>query len=277
VSPALFGTYIELCLALFEERHVEADLLVEELLHWGSGTTGALRVLTLSDEDLGEGQAARYRRLLSEDIGGDIRPLRAEERVVAEAELRRALDLLEAGAPDFIREMRPLIRQIVLVEPATGSAASGLSFEGASTFSLWGAIVMNADEFGGRLDIAMTLVHEAAHNLLFGLALGGRLTENDEADRFASPLRPDLRPMEGVAHATYVTARMISLLETLVGSGSLTTDEVASAREKLTRNERSYQQGLATLDAHASFTSSGSAVFSQLRRFMDRRQAALTS
>lgn len=267
IPPALFGCYFELVLALFDEREDEAAALVDELLQLPAPESAALRILTLDDHDLGPGQSDRYRRLLRADIGGDIQPLAADRRGEAIACLSEALDLIRRAAPAFFGEFLGLIREIVAAAPEAG--ARGFTFGGASAFSLWGALVLNADGFGDRLDVAVSLAHEAAHTLLFGLALGGTLTENDLAERYRSPLREDLRPMEGVAHATFVTARMIYVLEALIGSGLLSSAETLRAREELAVNQRACKDGLATVFTDARFTPAGAATFENLRRYID--------
>jgi HEXXH motif-containing protein len=62
------------------------------------------------------------------------------------------------------------------------------------------------------------LTHEAAHSLLLGYTLGAPLVESDPAERFSSPLREDLRPMDGIVHATYVLARMHYIIASSVCS-----------------------------------------------------------
>ena len=263
VSPGLFGVYVDLVLAIFAERDRDVEALLDELLGPWPVLEG-LRIVTLDDAQLGGGQSARYQRLLSEDIACAIEPLRPDALEVGAARLTRALDLLQAGAPDLFGEFRALVRQVVLVAP--GAGPQGFTFGGASTFSLWGALVLDAEGFGDRLSVAVSLAHEAAHTHLFGLALGGRLTENDEAERYASPLRRDVRPMEGVAHAAYVTARMIYALKALVASGELDARETGLAADRLAVNEAALAQGLATVMANARFTPAGAAAFEGLRR-----------
>jgi hypothetical protein len=275
VPPALFGCYFELVLALFDERDDEAAALVDELLQFPAPESAALRIVTLDDHDLGSGQSSRYRRLLRADIGGEIQPLGPRRCGEAGARLTEALELLRLAAPELSGELLGLVREIVAAAPEKGPR--GFIFGGASTFSLWGALVLNADGFGDRLDIAVSLAHEAAHTLLFGLALGGALTENDPAERYRSPLREDPRPMEGVAHATFVTARMICALEALIGSGLLSDGETVRARDQLAVNEQAREDGLATVFAGARFTPAGASTFDGLRRYVDGQRTRLVS
>ena len=264
VPPGLFAVYVELVLAIFADRDLEVEALLDKLLGPWPVAEG-LRIVTLDDAELGVGQSARYQRLLIDDIACAIEPLRPDALEAAAARLTQGLDLLSVGAPDLFREFRALVRQVVLVAP--GAGPQGFSFGGASTFSLWGALVLNAEGFSDRVSIAVSLAHEAAHTHLFGLALGGRLTENDEDERYPSPLRRDMRPMEGVAHAAYVTARMVYALKALIASGELDARETGLASDRLSVNEAAQAQGLATVMDNARFTPVGAAAFEGLRRW----------
>ncbi len=68
------------------------------------------------------------------------------------------------------------------------------------------------------------LLHETAHQLLFGLSLDQPVVENDVEERYASPLRPDPRPMDGIFHATFVCARMRYGYVRLDGSQTVALD-----------------------------------------------------
>src|SRR5579862_2380255 len=53
VSPGLFGAYVELVLAVFDERDADAECLVREILNWRFGGASDLRIVTLDDRELG--------------------------------------------------------------------------------------------------------------------------------------------------------------------------------------------------------------------------------
>ena len=95
-----------------------------------------------------------------------------------------------------------------------------LQFDGASTFYLWGAVFVRV---AGKspVELAEALAHETGHLLLFGLTIGRPLVENSYDERYASPLREDPRPMEGLVHAAYVLARMHYTRASLLKSGAL--------------------------------------------------------
>ena len=88
---------------------------------------------------------------------------------------------------DFHAEVRLLLRMIVLGAPARGARG----FNGASTFFLWGAALLNANAKRSRMSLIDLVVHESSHVLLFGLAAEGALLRNSSNERYASPLRPD--------------------------------------------------------------------------------------
>jgi len=264
--PAVFAAYVELVTALFDDREAEAPRHVADLLRSLPFAPQEQRILTLDDADLGAGQAARYARLFIDDLAFDLEPVVATARADAEARLTAALDLLAEGAPGIRAEMDALVRQIVLVSAAV--RPDRIAFGGASTFSLWGALAINADRLGGRLETAVSLAHEAAHSLLFGLTLGGRLVENDDETLHPSPLRRDPRPLEGVAHAAYVTARMAYALRALLASDALTMAERGEARDLLAGYEHAARQGFETVMVHARFTPAGAAAFEGLRAYL---------
>jgi HEXXH motif-containing protein len=261
VGASLFGLYVDLVVAAFDEGTAAIQPLIDDILADALAPPG-LRVVTLRDADLGAGQSDRYRRLLRDDLHFTLDPVPDADWPLATGRLGAALALLEAGAPDVLGELLALIGQIVVV--SASAAPEGIAFGGASTFSLWGAIALNAEPLGERLAGAVMLAHEAAHCHLFGLALGGRLVENDDDERHPSPLRADSRPLEGVAHATFVTARMIHTLRALLASGALDAAETTAAHARLERNEAAYGAGLATVLANARFTPAGAAAFEAL-------------
>src|SRR4029079_2065173 len=64
VATVIFGAYTGLVEAIFFDDIETASKIANELCAADFGRVGDLRIVTLHDSDLGEGQAARYRRLL---------------------------------------------------------------------------------------------------------------------------------------------------------------------------------------------------------------------
>jgi HEXXH motif-containing protein len=184
-------------------------------------------------------------------------------------QLAGAFALLECGDPELAGEIRALLREIVL---AVGPIRPGsMTFDGASSFMLWGAIVLNPRMFTSALDVAQALAHESGHNLLFGLCADGGLVEDDDVPRYTSPLRQDLRPMDGIVHATFVTARMHRSLLELRASGALSGADGERSDRLLTAHVRNFAQGWEIVARDARLTERGRSIMDGARRHMEAR------
>jgi hypothetical protein len=270
VAPGLFAIYTALVEAALREDAAEAAALAGQLGQACEEAVQSLRLVNLTDEDLGPGQAERYRRLITGDepeIIIPLAPVDEAERLRAGRLMATTLALLDTAAPEIAGELRALVREVVTVHSAAQAGDSAaLELDGASSFYLWGALLLNSARQRGRVSMAVTLVHEAMHGLLFGMSLGAPLVENAPEERYPSPLRDDLRPMDGLVHATYVLARMIDCLQRLLRSSQLTPDEIFAARIALAQHQAEYAAGLATVTAAARFTPIGAAAFHAMRQ-----------
>ena len=210
--PILWALYAELCNAIAAEdiggANSAAAAFNESLI-----AAPAPYVSNFDDVDLGAGCAALYGRALDDDSAKPLALVAVDADDVARARtlIGEARDLIGGACPNLLSEMDALVREIVLVKGQSGRNL----FSGAATLFLWGAVFINPTAILDRLAMAEALTHEAAHALLTGLTGGLDVTLNDRADRFQSPLREDPRPMEGIAHAAFVLARMTSMLDGL--------------------------------------------------------------
>lgn len=263
VAPVIFGVYTELVEAIFADNIDLAVKLSSELSALSFGSVNEMRIVTFSGRDLGEGQAARYRRLLDDDpeFGKQLRALPPADFTQASRQVSRALALLDAAAPELANEIRTLVREIVLVD------TDDQDF-GASTFQLWGALFLKVNVQSNRVEIAEAIAHEGAHALLFGFGMGKPLVRNEAQARYASPLRNDPRPMDGVVHATYVIARMHYAVTRLLESGLLTTEEERVALEAQKRNARHYADGWSVINTNVQWTPAGEAALAAARVYM---------
>ena len=270
IRPAVFGLYTDLVEALFRNDSTALGSLGRQLLDINPSGAGT-RIVALTDQDLGAHQAERYARLIDDDPNRPygIRPLvhRYGEAYVS---VSSALTLLDEGVPELAKEIRALVREIVLVSDTKTNEPR--SFDGASTFYLWGAVFLNVGD-ATRLQLAQQIAHEAAHLLLFGLMVGQPVTENDSEERFISPLRQDPRPMEGVVHAAYVLARMSYVLERLLESERLLPAEQREAQELLALHRKRFFDTLPVVMRHARFKPKAQTIFHGAIEYMNRNNA----
>jgi HEXXH motif-containing protein len=196
-------------------------------------------------------------------LGTALRPVPGEELDAEVARMRGGLALLAQAEPELAQEIDALICEIVLVATRDEGA-----FDGASSFHLWGALFLNAAAHRTRIEIAEALAHESGHTLLFGISLGEPLVRNPGDARFASPLRRDRRPMDGVVHATYVLARMHRTMTRLLASNLLTDTEREEALARREMQRRGFIEGLRVVEADAVWTAPGKVAFDAASAYM---------
>jgi HEXXH motif-containing protein len=269
VSAHAFGAYYELVLAVEAGDLAGAAVLVRDLAN-APARAESLAITALGPE--GDRESDRIRRLFDTDPLA-VFELAAPPPAAAEASaarVREALALLDHGHPELAAEIRALVGEVVLASPPSRPGAD--TFDGASCFMLWGTTLLNACRHATRIAMAEALVHESAHSLLFGFAADGPLVENDDGERFPSPLRVDPRPLDGIYHAAFVSARMHHALARLCDAGVLDTQERAFAAASLLAHVRAFREGLDVIDAHARLTPLGAAVMKNARAYMESAQ-----
>ena len=251
-SPQLFGAYYDLVLSVERDEIAEARGFAREIIErldtpspraW----VASLASRTASDED-------RYQRLLLPDDIPAFEP-KPDELAVAGDRIAQAMDLLDRGYPEMAEEIRELLFEVVV---ASGPTEPGtMTFDGSSSYMLWGAIMLNATGQASVLDTAQALAHESGHNLLFGQCVNGPLVENGAEESYAHPLRQDPRPMDGVFHAAYVIARMHQTVERLIESGVLDDKQTEAAHSELIMHRKNFEEADSVIRSGARLTPLG--------------------
>ena len=271
VGSQAFAAYYDLVLALDADDLGDARQRLDELLS-APAAPPELQVIELGDPAR-DPAARRYRRHVDTDpeLPLVIHPPPPAVAAACRRLVAAAFARLDAGDAELAAEIRALVRELVLaVGPPDPEA---MSFDGASSFMLWGAVVLNAAEQKTPLQMVQALVHESGHNLLFGLCADGPLVLNGDGERFTSPLRSDPRPLDGVFHASYVIARMHRSLVRLRAAGALDAGEQDEAARALAALQRGFAQGLATLERHAKLTPLGADALGAARGWMESAAA----
>jgi HEXXH motif-containing protein len=259
-SPHIFGAYYDLVIALERDELDVVRELANEMV--GQRSAAGTRIAAIDDRPANEEE--RYRRQFLANLDVEIPPSELM------AEYRRRLDdafsLLDAGYPEMASEIRALLRDIVVA--AGPEDPKALTFDGASCYMLWGAIMLNARGQKTVLDAVQALAHESGHNLLFGFSTDGPLVENADDELFSSPLRKDPRPMDGVFHATYVVARMHQTLSRLLDPGVLDSAHAEAARADLALHRRNFEIGDQVVREGGRLTAVGREVIEAAREYM---------
>lgn len=224
-------------------------------------------VIGLRDSTVTDSWWDHFQLLLDTDRLSPFRPIAptGEEFSRCEHDIAASLALMRRIDPIWHDEVKSLLRSIVLGSPSNSDLAN--FFNGASTFFLWGAALLNANIRRAPISMVDLLVHESSHVLLFGLASSGGLTRNSGKERYASPVRTDKRPIDGIFHACFVTTRVHLAMKRLLDSGSLGEEDSRLAIKYSQHNERAGRESLAVLERHAEPTNLGKAILASLQEY----------
>jgi hypothetical protein len=154
--------------------------------------------------------------------------------------------------------------QLVLVENADSDPGHG--FGGGSSYQLWGALALDVGESRSPLIMAETLAHEATHSFLFGDTIEDPLVFNPEVDLYKSPLRTDPRPMDGIYHATFVSARIHHLMDTLTRWPGLAEDDRELAGKARDLAAEKFRAGLDVVEEFGDLSPTGAALMDAAAR-----------
>lgn len=211
--------------------HPSADQTCLDLIHEG------LRVAPISDEI-----ASNFVSLLNE-----------------------GLSLMQETLPKLHAEILGIVHEIVLLREPHGDKSE---FHGASHYQFWGLLLLNPKHHSTPLEIIEVLAHEASHSLLFGLTIEEPLVLNSDTDLYSSPLRQDERPMDGIYHATYVSARMCMAMEAIAGSGKISKGEKEKALRYAKVDRDNYKAGLDVVLKHGQLSKTGEHILAHAREWM---------
>jgi hypothetical protein len=266
ISSSLFAIYHEILEEANDDNVDEVSRLFDEFMKQDI-RRDAIGFYNLNDEDLGSGNSVRYKRWADADPENPLRlaPLSPDRYRQMVATTNDALSLMHASSPEVSGEICSLLTEVIF---ASGGVGDELLFHGISSFYLWGTIFLNGDGHRTVLEVAQTLAHESSHMHLFAVAVDGPLVQNPDEDRYQSPLRMDPRPMDGIFHATYVSARMHYVLSSLLSSGALSHELVEEADHSLARHVRAFREGYLVISTHANLTKLGQDLLSRSHGYM---------
>lgn len=258
VSPAVFGYYYQLVFSILAGEKTGIISQKISRLIASFRTVSGLTINDLAAADLGnEDCVSMYRQCFDTDEGityGFLPPDR-KNSLRMRANVTGALELMQEAVPDLYEEICAIIAEILLASaPKTNDSPR---FDGASSYQLWGAVVLNADNDKSTIEMLETLAHECSHCLLFGLTVNEPLVLNDDSERYRSPLRSDPRPMDGIYHATFVSARMHYALQEVMKSSLLTDAQRQECEAHLAASREAFYDGYAIVAENAEYSDTG--------------------
>lgn len=262
LSAQAFGDYFGLTEALLSDDF-DAALVAAEHLANAQNRSSEMTVNHRGAPENADMDACIDRRLGNE--ASAFAPLPAQAAPDFPDLLKDGLKLLDEGFPDLAGEIRAIVHQVVLAQAPQGAE---MEFDGASHYQFWGLLLLNPKHQPSRLAVAEALAHEAGHSFLFGLTRTEPLVLNPDDARYSSPLRTDPRPMDGIYHATFVSARMKLAMETLSQSSFLTQDERETAKKAARLDHDNFYMGLETIHTDGLLTDTGTAIMASTEEWM---------
>jgi hypothetical protein len=192
-----------------------------------------------------------------------------QELDVARGLILTALDRMEQAVPELHGEIVATVRDIIISKQDETRLHS---FAGATSFALWGAMLLNFDAHQHWQQYYKSIIHEGAHNLLFAIARNEPLVSDDPHDWRHSPLRGQDRPMDGIYHAAFVSARESLALDRLLSwhekSGGLSQDEIDAAESTLEGCVLSFWSCAEAVRREGHLTPLGQAILDECEEFM---------
>lgn len=225
-----------------------------------------LTATDLSDTHFSAPAMQALKTVFRDDVGltAHLGPPDPGSRDTANTHLATAMTALAKAAPDWHRELELLGSQIIY----TQSQDDSVSFGGAAVFDAFGAVLINPDTFRSPSITLTQLVHEVSHQHMFLFHLDDAILLNDDAAAYASPLRREPRPMEGIFHAGWVSARM-----SLVAAAVLSSPDRPAWADALEAEQQTtiavFKDCAHVIEEHAEFTDYGRALYATARSAID--------
>lgn len=250
-----FADYYELAAALFEDDLDTAAARFDHIKNTEILPPGLPRFSPLGSAAIGE-ESERYRLMMERDSESDLGIIYASDAQIAHFHDRyqRGLALMEQAVPELRGEYEALVSELV---PVAGDRTRTMQFDGGSHYRLWGALFLNTDFHQTPHAIVEVIAHEAGHSFLFSHCIEENLVTNTREERFSSPLRVEPRPMEGIYHATFVSARMHYAMARVLAANVLDGEARASAEEALKSDVVNFNSGYKVVAEHANLTETG--------------------
>lgn len=267
VSPAVFGAYYQLVFSILDNDDDIGEKIIRLVSYAEPGNGTA--IIDLSPQALGDKErVALYQRCLDTDetVRYGFLPPERDDSQRAKTSIERAFVLMEKITPELAAEIKTILVEILMASAPKVSGAP--RFDGASSYQLWGAMVINVDEEKSDIEMMEALAHEAGHSLLFGLTIDRPLVNNPDEQRFKSPLRRDPRPMDGIYHATFVSARMHYAMQEAFKSPLLSDAQKQECEKFMAASRKAFYEGYEVVNANADLSPEGRMIIQNAFEYM---------
>lgn len=259
VSPIVHARYHAMVAAIQSNELDVARREADSLLAIQPVAPPALEIFNLDDPALGEGATALICRFadIEEANRLDLIPAPSEDIDTFRMLMVDADDMMAKYHPELHGEFHALISVMLAVEQ---SEDRKFTLGAVSCFQLWGALIINPALQQDALNLVATIAHECTHLLLFAMAMDEPLVLNPPDERHYSPLRKEMRSVDGIYHATIVSARMAHAFMQQMNSGMLAAELARVAPSRLFSALHAFDTGVAVLTEKGRLSATGQAI-----------------
>lgn len=225
-----------------------------------------LEVIEFSKEKIGKPAEFFLRQSYLDDIGltNDLVSPSMKSFIRTEKCITDALSVMAEFASEWVREFEFLVSQILLAE---NSDPTKNGFGGASVFSAFGSLLINPKSNKDTATVIMTLVHESSHSRLFLHHLNDPIILNDGDEMYNSPLRTQPRPMEGIFHAAWVSARMVAAANCILNNG-FKGDTAIYLEKQMHQAKKILMDCVEPIEKNAKLSSFGKTLFMDAKKII---------
>ena len=257
VSPKVFARYYDLVFAINAENLILAQQLIDELLNI-LNKPAHFEIIPYTNEALGD-DFERFPRLVftsystTTPVGS---PDQSSYRDHKE-KLKQAIEIIREVDADIYREIETLLLQVI-ISVHNEQFTSAKPYAGASSFMTWGAIFINVRLYSSINQMVEFFVHELTHCVLLGHSCVEPLILNPVSENFESPLRTDPRPMDGIYHATLVSARIALFMKKWEAYGAKDDAHANWLKQMHTSYLQKFFDGAAVIKENGQLSAKGS-------------------
>jgi hypothetical protein len=220
----------------------------------------SFQVSTILGSDWEEFAVTEALKLTQVDCGliAEIKPIDSDQLSDAKDKLFLALSLIARHDPDMFDEIQTHVGQIKI-------------FDGKVTMGLTDVRIMGSmfiriprSNVDPVLYFIEHIIHEASHIHLNSIMVIDPLFLNSPDEKFISPIRRDLRPMIGVFHATYVSARIVRYFFKLykIKNDKKIQQHLAETLDETIR-------GVREIEKNCKLTSNGKMLIESIKKMVD--------
>ena len=267
ISPAVFAAYYQIIFSIMYEEDIYQEK-IDDLVSY-TKFNEKLSFNDFSVISLGNNKTVDlYNSCLDTDSNTSFEflPPSEQQSLETKTSVLKALELMKLTVPNMADEFLSIVNQIVLA--AASKKPNARRFDGASSYMLWGALILSVDDKKSDLEMMETLAHESGHSFLFGLTIDEPLTVNDEETLYSSPLREDKRPMDGIYHATFVSARMHYVIDEASKSSILSRDQMLESVKLKAASSKAFFDGYSTVDKEGDLSNTGKQIIQNAYNYM---------